>query len=300
MRKIKIHIPKHYFRHHTRTILYDGIISNPRTRYCSNPAKADWIFLTAPKHILNKYKIWESKIILIDFEDSIQLWSDSNSNETCSFPHRYYFKRSIVDKVKNEHPKIRKYNQQVYPITFSIKSIPYKFRDILTTPRVTDISLFFGNKTHYYRSLVSQRVSSYFKDEYCVHNGIIGLDGSTGRNSIQENYYQQMKTSKIVVTCNPDNWEGDYRLFEALSCGCLVFCDQLHANIPNPLIHKRHLIYYNRDDLDSLLNDISYYLENSQERQKIAQDGYLFAKKYHGNSHRIDEILKIIRKKSFK
>lgn len=294
---MKIHIPKHYFRHHTRSIIYDGILKNPKTQYCNDPEEADWIFLTAPKHLLKKYKVWKHKIVLLDFEDQRKLWEEDPLSQCCSYPHKFYFKRSIVDKVRGEEATLRKYSQIVYPITFATKTEPQRFKYILKGTRLTDISLFFGNKIHYYRDLVSEKVYTYFKDKYCVHKGIIGQDGSPGRNSIQKEYYQKMKNSKIVVTCNPDNWEGDYRLFEALSCGCLVFCDQLYANISHPFIHRKHLIYYNRDDLDSLMKDIVFYLDNPTERQQIARDGYLFAKKYHGNSHRIDEILNVIRTK---
>ena len=240
---MKIHIPKHYFRHHTRSIIYDGIVNHQEAHYCDEPEEADWIFLTAPKHLLNKYKVWAHKIVLVDFEDERELWEEENLSQNCSYPHSYYFKRSIVDKVRGKEPSLRNYTQNVYPITFSIKTEPLQFQNILGQIRETDISLFFGNKIHYYRDLVSEKVYRYFKDKYCVHQGIIGQDGVRGRNSIQDEYYQKMKNSKIVVTCNPDNWEGDYRLFEALSCGCLVFCDQLYANIPNPLIHQKHLIY---------------------------------------------------------
>mgnify|MGYP001288080589 CR=1 FL=1 len=51
-----------------------------------------------------------------------------------------------------------------------------------------------------------------------------------GRNSIQMDYYEKMFHSKIVVTCNPDNWEGDYRTWEALSTGSLVFVAIAVAN----------------------------------------------------------------------
>ena len=36
--------------------------------------------------------------------------------------------------------------------------------------------------------------------------------------------------AKIVVTCNPSHSEGDFRTFEALASGALVFVDEdVHA-----------------------------------------------------------------------
>lgn len=48
-----------------------------------------------------------------------------------------------------------------------------------------------------------------------------------------------MKNSKIIVICNPDNWEGDYRLFESLSCKCLVFSDKMITPVINNFIDKK-------------------------------------------------------------
>jgi len=38
-----------------------------------------------------------------------------------------------------------------------------------------------------------------------------------------------MREARIVVTCNPSHWEGDFRLFEAMLSGALVFVDEMCA-----------------------------------------------------------------------
>ena len=45
-----------------------------------------------------------------------------------------------------------------------------------------------------------------------------------------------MLPSKIVVTCNPTGWEGDYRTWEALTSGALILVDKMITPLINPLI----------------------------------------------------------------
>jgi len=140
-------------------------------------------------------------------------------------------------------------------------------------------------------------VSAYIKDNFRNFNikiGIVGNQGPVGRNSIQEPYYNQMKKSKIIVTCNPTNWEGDWRLFESLSCKCLVFVDNMLTPVINPFITKKHLVYYDPYKLDQLKEEILYYLNNKEELDKIADEGYDYTLKYHKPINRMNEILERI------
>jgi spore maturation protein CgeB len=59
----------------------------------------------------------------------------------------------------------------------------------------------------------------------------------------------------------------------------------------NQFIHKKHLIYYDRDNINNLEKDILYYLTNKNERLKIAKEGHLFALKYHTYKNRANEII---------
>ena len=93
---------------------------------------------------------------------------------------------------------------------------------------------------------------------YNIHVGIIGKAGRVGRTTIQKPYYERMFNSKIVVTCNPKDWEGDYRTWEALSSGALVMVDKMLTPIVNPLIDKEHIIFYDKNNLDDLKQKIIF------------------------------------------
>ena len=80
-----------------------------------------------------------------------------------------------------------------------------------------------------------------------------------------------MLPSKIVVTCNPTGWEGDYRTWEALTSGALILVDKMITPIINPLINGKHVVFNDLNNLMELKNKILfYYPENiSLETQRI-------------------------------
>ena len=135
--------------------------------------------------------------------------------------------------------------------------------------------------------------------------GIRGNDCSSGRKNFQKEYFHQLLRSKIVVNINPDGWEGDWRLMEALACETLVITDNMlfpgsHAH---PLINNTHVLFF---DLHEMLENRStqlrdfliYYTkpENEKERATIARQGYEYALKYHKPEDRIEEIIQIAQK----
>ena len=111
------------------------------------------------------------------------------------------------------------------------------------------------------------------------------------RAGLNKQYFNTLLNSKIIITCNPDCWEGDYRLFESLASGALVFCDKMLTPVVHPFEHKKHLIYYDRENIDELSSLIDYYLKNENERLKIAKEGCEYALKYHKCSDRVKEII---------
>ena len=93
--------------------------------------------------------------------------------------------------------------------------------------------------------------------------------------------------------CNPAEWEGDFRLWEALLSGALVFVDQVSFwdRLPNPVVHEKHLIIYERDNKEEFLRLLSYYSEHPDEARQIGQAGKEFVLKHHMASNRIDYML---------
>ena len=111
------------------------------------------------------------------------------------------------------------------------------------------------------------------------------------RTSINKAYFEHMHNAKIIVTVNPAQWEGDFRLWESLASGALVFVDYLFVPHPFPLLNGIHIVYYSNHNKTELWSKLDYYLSHPQEAQKIAQNGYLHAMKYHRAVNLIDYVL---------
>lgn len=115
-----------------------------------------------------------------------------------------------------------------------------------------------------------------------------------GRNNMRH-----LRNSQIVVTCNPSEWEGDFRLWESLLAGALVMVDEMLIPqwMPHPLVHGEHYVVYNRNDEKDFLRKLEYYSDPSHrnESRAIAERGYEFVLKHHMATDRVDYILEAVR-----
>jgi len=99
-------------------------------------------------------------------------------------------------------------------------------------------------------------------------------------------HYQDMKGD---VPC----YQASPKVFEALSCGAFLVVDD-QRDILSLFESGRHLVVYrNHKELKEI---ISYYLEHSDEARKIAQQGWKNVLENHTFTHRVDEMLRIIKK----
>ena len=264
-----------------KNILYNGLLANINVSITKDINLCDYIFLdnrdfNKAKNYKNDYK---KKLVIIDYRDK--------PNEVFNTECLKYFKRSVVNK---NNMKLTNYNREIIPISYCLKQEVLQFKNLFEYDRYIDVSVFFNTSGGSYRN----KIAKFIKEKFSNYNIFVGLsciNWGIGRNSIQMDYYEKMFHSKIVVTCNPDNWEGDYRTWEALSAGALVFVDNMLTPITNPLINEKHIIFYDKNNLLELTEKILFYLNNLKLTKKISQQGNHHALKYHKPSDRIDEIL---------
>ena len=291
---MKVYFPKEEVRGVCRNIFMPGIANNPRVTLCSSEEDAELI-LISEAHIRKKYRIkYPEKTALLDYKDS---------------PFRLnagpllYFKSSVVDKGKMEFVEYRN-NIRVIPISYCLRQEVLDFDveterdlDVCFIPRVL-------SEVHRKKPLenlgkralkvleINQRIGDTIQQNFDnSFVGNVGDAGGKGRNIIQTPYFEKLLGSKIVVTCIPPDWEGDYRLFEALGCGPLVLVDEMLTPVKNAFEDGKHLVYYKRDQPEDLIEKLRYYLDHEDERQQVALQGYEYAKKHHKPIDRIDEVL---------
>jgi hypothetical protein len=123
--------------------------------------------------------------------------------------------------------------------------------------------------------------------------GTVSEPGPVGRSGVDERYRECLLNSKIVLHANPDPWEGDARLWEALAAGALVCVDRMVQPIDYPLVDGEHVVFYDPTDegLADLERRIIHFLLNEEERAEIAAQGRAFALAHHRSQNRIDAMV---------
>ena len=110
-----------------------------------------------------------------------------------------------------------------------------------------------------------------------------------GSASPQQSYVNIMARSRIIVTAQPDGWEGDYRLMEALSSGALVLHNKMQLP-PKGLIDGVHWVLY--DNHMDMLDKVYHYSNMPQKAAKIGQAGKKYVTENHRPKHRVEQWLR--------
>jgi hypothetical protein len=121
-----------------------------------------------------------------------------------------------------------------------------------------------------------------------VHVGLVGQGDEPGRSTPQEDYVNVMFESKIVVTAQRDRHEDHYRFFEAIASGAMVMTDPMHP-LPHGYKDKENVVVY--ASLQELKDLIIFFLQNAEERLRIAKAGFELAMSEHRSWHAVERIL---------
>ena len=273
-------------------LILQGLRNNPRVELTGDPEESDFVFqfYYRSKHKKHyKETFSPDKTILIDYHD-FPGWMSS-------IKCKAYFKRSwVVPAVKGygiiKEPIKRPAN--CYPLTFAIMD-----EFIISEKMKRDIQLSCPLRVknrHYNRIRVLEAIDSInIKGKIQIGEFSKGAMRKFNDNNMRD-YFRLLKCSRIVVTCNPDPWEGDHRTWEAFASGALVFIDRMFTPLVRPLIDGKHCIFYDISGpgFELLKEKVRYYLDNPCEADVIAKQGHEFTMKYHRTSNRIDEILEKI------
>lgn len=236
-------------------------------------------------------KLARQKLVILDEGDgSGHIQKVKNGN------YLAYFKRSWVKKYNGTYyGKPSRFAHNYFPMSYSISD---NYTDGLL--RATDrpysiVSTLRRNPKQPARGRVLDWLEQAVKDkrlENLTQHAIIGEVNHAQRRVISGEYLDFNRKARIVVTCNPSYWEGDFRLWEALGSGALVFVDQMHTPLPDPLRHGEHVILFDTHDKAAFLRKLTYYLMHPFEAQRIALHGYLSSMRYHRTISRVDYILR--------
>jgi len=270
-------------------LIKQGLMNNSRVELVSFEESKDFIFLfyTTLKHNPKMGEMFNpNELVFIDYHDR----PDVVFPVDCLA----YFKRSWVEPVNHavKAPVSRPSN--FYPLTFAIMD-----EFIINENLERDVVLSCMIRPHV-RHPNRPKVLNFIKEMNIQGKTQTGeLNQGTMKrfnDSDMKEYFRLLKRSRMVVTCNPNRWEGDHRTWEAFANGALVFVDKMYTPMTHPLIDGKHCIFYevSNSGLEELREKILYYLDHTAQAEAIAKKGFDFTMKYHRASNRIDEILERI------
>jgi glycosyltransferase involved in cell wall biosynthesis len=130
--------------------------------------------------------------------------------------------------------------------------------------------------------------NSQFLDTITQHG-----DGSIGnKNNMGPKEHTEFLNKGLMVVQNSRWGEVTRRIFEGMACGKMVLCDRLAES---KRLHElfedgEEIVFY--DDIVDCINKINYYTENSEERERIAQNGYEQCFQAHTQKQRVQFIIR--------
>lgn len=274
----------------------EGLLLHPRITFVSTPEEADVIFYLPVSANWDRTECnkpeYKSKTVVVDEGDGAQLF-EPKGNKNVQW--LLYFKRSYVHRNNGLFNGYMNYlsNLEVLPMTYTIADAyirltynPFSVRDldIVCTLR--------GSNHDPVRLRIRQWIEEYVKARG-IKNAVAGEVNAASRTVVSGEYFDFMYRAKIIVTSNPSDWEGDFRLCEAFASGALIFVDHMFVPRPNPFINHKHVIYYDNNNKTDIFEKLDYYVNRRKLTAHLAMQGYLHAMKYHRASNLIDYIFKV-------
>jgi hypothetical protein len=110
-----------------------------------------------------------------------------------------------------------------------------------------------------------------------------------------EDHARRLNMGKMVFQCS-QHGEITRRVFEGMACGKMVITDRLPAEtrIEDLFQDGRDIVYY--DNAKDAIEKIKYYATHDEERQRIAQNGFLKVLENHSVTKRVDQLESVIAK----
>ena len=282
-------------------LVKEGLLLHPNVNLVQNPAQADLIVYLPTSAEWQKSECnnpqYAERLVVMDEGDGSDVFQPPGRVHGRDRWNLLYFKRSYVRRRDGAFGGYMPYlkidnSGMILPMTYTVaeayinpKYIPYKQRelDLLCTLR--------GSKFDPTRSRVKQWVEEYARARGILKYHAGELNGES-RTVISNGYFKRMHTAKIIVTSNPSNWEGDFRMMEALGSGAAVLIDHMMVPRPHPLVAGRHIMYYDNKNKTDLFEKLDAILQNVESSQKMAARGYLWSLKHHRAVNLLDYVLR--------
>lgn len=238
--------------------------------YITNSISSDMIFAPGGDHHLP---------YLHDTFEKRLLWDKVNIPKVC------YSYESTIESIYPQY-KVRAANSfnvfTHFLYTDEVDASMYKENSLAAMyfPQFADENM-FRNTTPFSKRKRKMMFCGKLWEEYPERKKII--------NSLQGiglcDTYTSVKTLELIalynqygISINPPGVLGGFnvRTFEALAAGSLLFqCRHENRPLNNSLFEdNKHLLYFEKSDVQGLINKASYAIKNYGDYEKVALDGY--------------------------
>ena len=282
-----------------REIVMSGLRQHPAVFFVEKPEAANlslWLPTCAPQfRALNSLG---SNVAVLEESDLPGSWPAATRRKEPVF----YFKRSWADVSNGSHSTLHHQRSPKNADRGALTFLPlaYGLWDnytqglLLGRPRTYDVVCTVRGHAEIQpsRTRVVQWLEE-FKSSNLQRRVLVGDTGGH-RRKVDTTYFDLMQKARIVVTANPSAWTGDFRTYEALATGALVFVDELHTPAPFALKDAEHLIVYDTHDKVGFFKKLTFYIEHPAEASRIAANGLHFVLTHHRSLSRIDYILRSV------
>lgn len=286
-------------------LTHAGLTAHPRVVLVNDPDAADYLIF-CQNHLVSHCPFHtqfqplkdrlKHRAIMLDYGDDPHLVYDADD-----FRWALYFKRSCVERLTNQ--AIDYAGLPILPTAYGVADDMIDAPDGSGSTRHIVVSCLFEDAVidspvfSRARGRLLQFAQRLARDHALpMQIGPVSECGPIGRSGRDPNYKECLFDSKIVLHANPDWWEGDSRLWEAVASGALVFVDRMCQPIPHPLVDGVHVIFYDLTDdgMKELERRILYYLSHDDERETIGRQGREFAVAHHRPINRVNGILEAL------
>ncbi len=283
-------------------LTHAGLASHPRVVLVDDPDGADYLIF-CQNHLVSHCPFHahfqpikdrlKHRAIMLDYGDDPHRIIDADD-----FRWALYFKRSCVDRLTNR--SVDYGDLPVLPTAYCVPDEMVDAPDGYGSARHIAVSCLFEDAVidSPVFSRARGRLLTFAKQlardrAFPMQVGLVSECGPVGRSALDSRYKQCLFDSNIVLHANPDGWEGDSRLWEAVASGALVFVDRMCQPITHPLLDGVHVVFYDLTDggMQELEDRILYYLSHHEERETIGRQGREFVLAKHRPIHRVNEII---------
>jgi hypothetical protein len=168
-------------------------------------------------------------------------------------------------------------------------------KECVYTPAIPKEEIIFvGSKTYHAEWPYRPKLINFLSQTYGARFNLYGKEGlGVVRGQELNNLYASTKIVVGDTLCPnfdyPDYWSD--RIYETLGRGGFL----IHPYIPGlekEFEDKKHVVFYEYNNLDQLNQLIEYYLEHEEEREEIRRSGHDMVKNNYTYKNRWQHILK--------